>query len=89
MQDLILANITMVFHSTLVYCINSYIYSKTPGSQTLYDFILAHTLSVQVLVIWATVLALDLAQIVVANTYLAWSICAIIGKVSHYLSRSL
>ena len=86
MFDTILANLAMVINSSCVYLINSYIYHKPPGAQTLYDLVLAHTLTILVALIWTVVISLDLAEVSgPVPKVLAWSFCAVIDFLTFLL----
>ena len=82
MLDIILVNVFLVFHSSCVNFINSYINHKPPGIQTLYDLVLANTLALQAGLLWFVVLILDLAEILgPVHPWVAWSFCFMIDVV--------
>ena len=82
MLDIILVNVFLVFHSSCVNFINSYINHKPPGIQTLYDLVLANTLTLQVGLLWFIVLILDLAEILgPVHPWVAWTFCFMIDVV--------
>ena len=91
MQDIILANFVTIFHSILVYWINSYIYRKAPGAQTLYDFVFATVLKVQVILIWTVVLTASFICLLKfvsmddsVKIWLAWLNCALIVLITFH-----